>query len=184
MPLSKMNNTSREEIYFRHLDYVGYRRDDDLWDIEGHFKDLRSCDTPCLDRPAHTIFAGEPFHEMYIRLTVDDELFIKEIEINIENAPYKQCPLTEVIYQKLIGLQIKPGFSKDIHRQIQIKQGCTHLFELIIGTAQAAFQTIYPIRMMKYARGLKPEPIDTCLAWDSSGEMVKTQWPQYYQEKE
>ena len=27
----------REEIYFRHVDYVGYRRTDDLWDIEGRF---------------------------------------------------------------------------------------------------------------------------------------------------
>ena len=38
--------------------------------------------------------------------------------------------------------------------------------------------------MMKYCRGVKPDPLDTCLAWDSSGEMVKNQWRDYYRPPE
>ena len=49
-----------------------------------------------------------------------------------------------------------------------------------MGTAAAAFQTVAQVRYFKYVRGTKPDMIDTCLAWDSSGPVVKREWPQYY----
>ena len=87
MPLS-VPEAGREEVYFRHIDYTGFRREGVLWDIEGHLKDLRTSDFPCVDRGGF-IRAGEPFHEMRLRLTVDDDLKIHGIEAVVENAPSK-----------------------------------------------------------------------------------------------
>ncbi|MCQ2914626.1 MAG: DUF2889 domain-containing protein [Alphaproteobacteria bacterium] len=178
MPLSEPTH-EREEIYFRHVNYTGYRRDDDLWEIEGHFVDRRPYDYPCVDRGGF-IRAGETFHEMTLRLTVNDDLFIKDIELHIEKFPYKQCPLAEAVYKKIIGMQIVPGFNKEVRRQIPATLGCVHIYELLLGTANCAFQTLAQVRFMKYCRGTQPDPLNTCLAWDSNGPMVKREWPDFY----
>lgn len=181
MPLSPPVK-GREEIYFRHIDYVGYRREDIYWDIEGRMRDMRTSDFPCIDRGGF-IRAGDTFHEMLLRLTIDDDMVIHGLEVNISKYPYKVCPCAEEIFKKVIGLKIEGGFSKELRRRIPVKLGCTHMFSLLIGAAAAAFQTISQVRMMKYCRGTKPDQIDTCLAWDSSGEVVKREWPDYYQPK-
>ena len=176
-------DSEREELYFRHIDYVGYRRADGLWDIDGRFLDRRTVDCPCVDRGG-MIPAGETFHEMLLRLTVDDDMVIRGLAVKINKHPYRQCPAAEAAFKNAEGLQIGPGFSKELHRRVPEKLACTHLFSLLIGAAGAAFQTLAQVRMMKYCRGVKPDPLDTCLAWDSSGEMVKREWPDFYREKE
>ena len=176
-------STEREELYFRHIDYIGYRRTDGLWDIEGHFQDRRTVDCPCMDRGG-MIEAGETFHEMFLTLTIDDEMVIRGLDVRIEKYPYKKCPAAEAVFKNAEGLQIGAGFSKELRRRIPLKKGCTHLFSLLVGAASAAFQTMAQVRMMKYCRGVRPDPLDTCLAWDSSGEMVKREWPDFYQQKE
>ena len=176
-------NNEREELYFRHTDYVGYRRTDGLWDIEGHFRDRRTVDCPCIDRGG-MIAAGETFHEMKLILTIDDDMVIRGLDVKIEKYPYKQCPVAEAVFKNAVGLRICAGFSKELRRRIPQKQACTHLFSLLIGAANSAFQTMAQVRMMKYCRGVRPDPLDTCLAWDSSGEMVKREWPDFYCRKD
>ena len=178
---SPSTDNEREAFYFRHVDYAGYRRVDGLWDIEGHFVDRRTTDCPCVDRGG-TIRAGEAFHEMFLTLTVDDDLFIRELKVKIDKHPYKQCPLAQSVFRNATGLQISAGFSKELRRRIPKKLACTHLFSLLIGAAAAAFQTLAQVRMMKYCRGVRPDALDTCLAWDASGEMVKREWPDFYRE--
>ncbi len=169
----------REEIYFRHIDYTGYRRADSLWDIEGHFSDRRTMDCPCIDRGG-VIRAGETFHEMFLTLTIDDDMVVRGLTVRIDKYPYKQCPCAQAAFKNVEGLRITAGFSKELRRRVPVKTGCTHMFSLLIGAAQAAFQTVAQVRMMKYCRGVTPDALDTCLAWDASGEMVKREWPDFY----
>lgn len=178
MPLSPPED-GREEVYFRRMAYAGYRREGVLWDIEGRLRDTRTADFPCIDRGGF-IRAGEPFHEMALRLTVDDDLVIHGAEAVVENAPFRICPCTERIFREIVGLKIEPGFFKEARKRIPVKLGCTHLFDLLLGTAAAAFQTVGQVRYFKYCRGTKPDMIDTCFAWDSAGEVVRREWPAYY----
>lgn len=177
--VSPSTEIEREELYFRHIDYVGYRRSDGLWDIEGRFRDRRTVDCPCVDRGG-MIPAGETFHEMTLVMTVDDNMVVRGLDVKIEKHPYRQCPAAEAVFKNAEGLQITAGFSKELRRRIPRKSACTHLFSLVVGAAGAAFQTMAQVRMMKYCRGVKPDPLDTCLAWDASGEMVKREWPDFY----
>lgn len=177
MPLSAP--VEREEVYFRHTVCTGYRRDDGLWDIDARFVDRRPFDYPCFDRGG-MVPAGESFHDLLLRLTVDDDLTVCRLEVKLDKFPYKQCPCAEAAFKAVVGLKICAGFSKEVHRAIPAKSGCAHLFGLLVEAAGAAFQAVSQVRLMKYCRGVKPDPLDSCVAWDSAGEMVKRQWPDWY----
>jgi hypothetical protein len=62
----------RELMHHRKIECFGYRREDGLWDIEGHLVDTKTHDIPNLDRGG--VKAGEPLHEMWLRLTLDIDL--------------------------------------------------------------------------------------------------------------
>ena len=66
---------TRERIHLRSITVEGYKRADGLWDIEGHLTDSKSFDFTVSDgmRPK-----GTPIHEMWLRITVDDMLHIKD----------------------------------------------------------------------------------------------------------
>ena len=73
MPLS--TPVPRQMLHRRVVQCTGYRREDGLWDIEGHMVDTKTYSVPNEDRGG-VIQAGEPLHEMWIRLTVDEESFV------------------------------------------------------------------------------------------------------------
>ncbi len=76
MPLSEPN--AREHIHTRDISCRGYRREDGLWDIEGHLVDTK---TYAFDnRFRGEVAPGMPVHEMWLRVTVDDDLRIKDVE--------------------------------------------------------------------------------------------------------
>ena len=84
MPLSVP--VEREEVYFRHTFCTGYRRDDGLWDIDARFVDRRPFDYPCFDRGG-MVPAGESFHDLQLRLTVDDDLTVRGLEVKLDKFP-------------------------------------------------------------------------------------------------
>ena len=59
-----------------HIECRGFRRADGLWDIEGHLTDTKTYDFDTQFRG--TVASGAPVHEMWLRLTVDDDLVIRE----------------------------------------------------------------------------------------------------------
>ena len=65
----------RQLIHDRRVTCQGFLRDDGLWDIEGRLVDVKSYAFPNRDRGGE-IPAGQPIHEMLIRLTLDDQYVI------------------------------------------------------------------------------------------------------------
>lgn len=71
----------RERIHTRKVAYVGYKREDGLWDIEGELKDTK--DHP-MTLPDGTVIPPEAaIHAMAIRVTVDDTMTVKDISTSI-----------------------------------------------------------------------------------------------------
>lgn len=174
----KTFETQPEEIFFRKIEYTGYRLEGVLWQVKARLKDVRTSDFPCIDRGGF-IRAGEAFHEMSLSLIFNDDLVIQDIQVRIENAPFSICPCTEKFFSSLVGAKIEKGFYRQARLLLPIKKTCVHLFDLLMGAATVAFQTVEPMRYFKYMRGTKPETIDGCYAWDASGPVVKREWPQY-----
>ncbi|HAI33059.1 MAG TPA: hypothetical protein DCM48_26695, partial [Thalassospira sp.] len=110
MPLSRP--AEREHIHTRTVTCQGFRRKDGLWDIEGHITDVKTYGFSNHDRGE--IPAGEPVHGMWIRVTIGDDLVIREVEAVTDYAPFSACDAIASNYEKLVGLKLGPGLRKQI----------------------------------------------------------------------
>src|SRR5215470_365072 len=137
MPLSAP--APREHLHTRQVECRGYLRADGLWDVEGHMTDVKTYSFPSDERG--TVEAGTPVHDMWIRITLDDDLVIRAIEAVTDGSPYRMCPAITPNFQRLVGLAIKPGFLPKVKQLLGGVEGCTHLVELMGPIATTAFQT-------------------------------------------
>jgi len=69
---------ARSPLHTREISFNGYARDDGLWDIEGHLKDTKS---HLFTTGSRTWTPGEAIHDMWIRLTLDTQFIIQDIEV-------------------------------------------------------------------------------------------------------
>ncbi len=110
MPLSAP--AARAPIHTRKVTCEGFRRTDGMWDIEGHITDVKSY-------PFHTeerghMEPGDPIHQMWMRLTVDDQLTVHAVEAVTEHSPYRACPSITPRFQALVGLRVAPGWTRAV----------------------------------------------------------------------
>ncbi|MBC2705845.1 DUF2889 domain-containing protein [Desulfobacula sp.] len=76
-------------------------------------------------------------HHMDVKLMVTpDPLMIEDAEGKMIHVPMPECSSTLDTIEKLKGLEIKSGFSKNIRDIMGGKKGCTHLCQLIIVMGQ------------------------------------------------
>src|SRR6478752_4164983 len=130
----------REPIHARAVEIRGYKRADGLYDIEGHLVDTKPFDFKLAAgmRPA-----GEAIHGMWLRITVDRELRIVDAAASMDAVPYAgDCDRIAPDYKKLIGVAIRPGYTKRLKDLFGTVRGCTHVTELAGALATAAFQTM------------------------------------------
>jgi hypothetical protein len=200
MPLSEP--AERERLHTRAIEINGYRRTDGHYDIEAHLTDVKSYGQTNYDRGF--IAPGEPVHDMWLRLTVDEKMHIHAVEAVSDKTPYVMCPAAAPNFTRLVGMRIKAGFLREATHAVGGTVGCTHLRELLQQMATTAFQTINPAKAQRElaAEGV-PEGtmapgsdaldkritekwgggnkiLNTCLAYDEKGPLVKRRWPQLY----
>lgn len=183
MPLSEP--AAREHRHTRRLDMRGYRREDGLWDIEGHMTDTKTYQFENEHRG--TVTPGTALHDMWIRLTLDDALLVHDIEVTLDKGPLAICPAIAPNFAVLKGLRIAPGWYLKVKKLLGGVNGCVHLTEMLGPMATVAFQTIGPSRVKSpdgvpfgEAKGKRPQRIDSCHALASDGEVVKKRWPEFY----
>ncbi len=171
--------TERVTMHAREVVCRGYRRADGLWDIEARVTDRKGY---AVHNDHRTVEPGTPFHDMALRVTLDDSLLIHAIEACIDSGPHRICPAVTPNFQRLVGLRIATGFGPELRRLVGGVHGCTHLGELFGPLATAAIQTIHPLR-----RGFsgadpaaRPAPIDTCHALAATGAVVAKYWPRFH----
>jgi hypothetical protein len=178
MPLSQP--VAREPYHERQVSCRGYRRSDGLWDIEGHLVDTKS--HPFENYFRGKIEPGTPIHEMWLRITIDDDMLIHEAQATSENFPFQACPEAAPGFAALKGVRIGPGWRRRVQELLGRTGSCTHLVELLGPLATTAYQTIYPVRAKRRAEATtkKPALVDSCHAMRSDGEAVKRLWPAFY----
>ncbi|MEE9396598.1 MAG: DUF2889 domain-containing protein [Methylococcales bacterium] len=179
MPLS--TSIKREPMHHREINCYSYLREDGLWDIEGHLVDTKSYKFDNHDRG--TIEPGTPLHEMWLRLTLDDEFMIHDVEAVTDWGPFNICPAIVDNYKKLIGLQIKSGWRRSVQKAVGGVNGCTHLVDLLTPIAITAFQTIYPLKTKELNNTEiieKPSLLSTCHAYATDSPVVERLWPKHF----
>ena len=135
MPLSSA--APRRKSHTRRVICEGFRRDDGQLDIEGHITDVKTYEIP--NKFRNGIPAGEPIHDMSIRLTVDEDLTILAVEAVTDAGPFQICPNITVNFQRLKGIKIGPGWRKRVLAALGGVEGCTHLVELLWTMATTAY---------------------------------------------
>lgn len=130
----------RIPIHRRGIETQGYLREDGLWDIEGCLRDFKGYAFENEDRGV--IEPDEPLHDMFLRLTVNDDYEIVAVHAETRSAPFRLCPNITENYQKLVGLRIQAGFSREARRLVGGVMGCTHISEILRILTTVAMQTI------------------------------------------
>ena len=113
---------SRDPIHHRRIDCRGYRRADGLWDIEGHLTDTKTY--PFVKSFRGELEPGEPVHDMWLRLTLDDELTVVAAQAATVAGPFAICPAITPGFAKLEGLRIGPGWRRAVQARLGGVHGC------------------------------------------------------------
>jgi len=131
---------AREALHARSIEIRGYAREDGLFDIEGHLVDTKPRD---FQLASGTRAAGEPVHDMWLRITIDSTLTIVDAAAAMDAMPFvDHCGAIVPAYRKLVGLAIRPGYHNRLKELLGGVRGCTHVTELAGSLATAAFQTL------------------------------------------
>lgn len=174
--------SERNLIHNRSISLTGYARDDGLWDIEAHMVDTRT-QSVTYPRFGASRQAGQPLHEMKIRVTIDDDMLIHDAAAVTIHAPFDVCSIPPKLFPKLKGLSLKEGWRKRVSGIIGGTGGCTHLFGLIANVAAVAYQTVSSSE--EYVEELerdesRPFFINTCHAYNESGPVIEKLYPNYF----
>lgn len=122
----------------RAIHVEAFVRDDGLWELDAHLTDTKPFD---LSLPSGKLPAGAALHSLWLRLTLDRQFTIVEVEANSEAVPYQgYCNTINPAYETLVGLSLVKGFRHTLKERIGGALGCTHLTELAQILPTAALQ--------------------------------------------
>ena len=165
----------------------GYERPDGQWEVDGRLLDVKP-DT-IENWGQGMIPAGQPIHDMHLRLSVDASMTITSSEAAMDYHPWAICPAITPNFGQLTGLAIKPGFTQRVAALLGGVNGCTHLGSLIGPVATTMMQTMVRARIKRSneARATgqpRPRPhfLNTCHSWATDSPIVKREFPEFYKE--
>ena len=180
MPLP-VTDVERELAHTRKARYEGYKRADGLWDIEAHLTDVKSHDQHMKSGVRR---AGQPIHEMWLRVTIDRHLNVLDAVASSDAVPYPNgCEHIAPAYKRLIGLNLAKDFRKKTRALFGGVKGCTHITELLDGLPTAAIQTFAGEVKEEREDGRKPFQLDQCHALDTHSDTVKRWYPKWYKKE-
>ena len=179
----------RRHMHTRKISCEGYQREDGLWDIEARIVDTKTFAYRDLYRGPRE--PGEPVHDMALRLTIDDDMVVRDIEVATLSAFHPLCFGVAPAFKGLIGKTIGAGWQRAVQACVGGVKGCTHLRELLLPAATVAFQTRAnrpedgqpaPPSDPNY-KTERPHFVDGCKTWATDGEIVAKFYPRFHREK-
>ncbi|MDE2380360.1 DUF2889 domain-containing protein [Bradyrhizobium sp.] len=172
-------------MHRRTVECDGYLRTDGLWEVEARLVDTKPFATH--DRFRGALGAGEPVHDIGLRLAIDDRLTIREAEATMRATPYPTCIEVQPILQRLVGEQIGKGWRDVLRTRIGRLETCTHLMELLGPAVTTLFQAMSYGKTpegrdshdQQRAAGERPFFINGCYSWRTDGPIVAELFPQF-----
>ncbi len=153
-------------------------RDDGLIDLEAQLTDLKDIDYP-LSSGLRKV--GEPVHDLFIRVTVDREFTIVDVEASADWVPYPgACQRITPAYRQLIGLNLVRGFRRTVGEMFADVRGCSHLTELLLSLPTMAIQTLATFLRDNDQANEKPFQLDRCHALETTTDTVMRFYPRWY----
>jgi Protein of unknown function (DUF2889) len=161
-----------------------FARGDGLWEVDAQLTDVRTREAklPSGSRPA-----GDPIHDMLLRLVVDERFNIVEAGAETLAMPYPEsCNDYGDAYARLVGLNLMRRFRHGVKQRLGGVLGCTHITELTqdlpTAVVQAFAGTVIDTRGEADAAE-QPFQIDRCHALRADGEAVRIHYPRWYRQR-
>lgn len=170
--------SKKEKIHTRAITVNSYEMGDGTIQIEGVLTDERFF--PSLYYSRNQYIDPGIVHRMTVRLDIAlPDLEIREARAVMNEVPIESCREIETFVQKLVGLKIKPGFTKKVRGLLGGVEGCLHLTNLILTMGSAAVQGFwaYYSRRREGAKGVQapgfdPDLLkDSCWMWREEGPL-------------
>jgi len=176
------HEVTRDELHHRRIDMGGYRRSDGRFELEGRVIDRKTADfSPASGN--RLVPAGQAIHDMGVRLVFDARMEVVSVATFTSAAPYGECPGGGASLQSLVGLRMSSGWSREVNSRLERADTCTHLRELLIPMASAAFQSLSANRNGNPDRldaSGRPVKIDSCYAYSAARDLVRKRWPEFH----
>ena len=174
---------ARQLVHRRAIDIAVYLRDDALWEIDARLTDVKTRDTPLVTgvRPA-----GEPIHDLLLRLVVDQRGSVVAAGAQSDRVPYPgECDDHGDDFDRLVGLNLLRGFRAAVDARMGGVRGCTHLTELSRNLPTALVQA-FAGRVLdtKGTDDVRPFQLDRCRALRIDGPAVRTYYPRWYRPRD
>ena len=173
-------SVARQPLHRRAVQVEAFGRDDGLFDLEARLTDTTPFPIALLSGRRD---AGDPVHDMFLRVTIDAQFTIVGVEADPARVPNPGvCEAVAPKYERLVGLNLLRGFRKQVQARLGRIEGCTHLSELTSVLPTAALQSIaHVVRPVDDSRATEPPFfIGQCHAYDRSGEVVRRHYPQWF----
>jgi len=166
-------------VHSRTFDFKTYPLDEERVIVTGTLKDERFL--PFYDVSGHAAKEGV-IHEMILYLLIGGmPLMILDADAEMPHVPRPRCTETRESIRKIVGLEIKSGFSEKVHKLIGNVEGCAHLTHLLVVMVQAALHGYWAHKMSK------PHPVpgslneiegldylvNTCRLWKEDGPILQ-----------
>ncbi|MFZ6718955.1 DUF2889 domain-containing protein [Undibacterium sp. Ji49W] len=183
MPLSPSTNR-RALNHTRTIQIEAFARDDGLWDLDARITDYKPRD---ITLASGTRPNGAALHDLSLRLTIDLQLNVVDVEAASDAVPYPgYCEAIVPDYKKLIGLNLLRQFRQGVKERLSGIHGCTHLTEMaqILPTAavQAFAGDVIDTRdgaTDDAQQSEQPFQLDRCHALRTDGPAVVKYYPRW-----
>lgn len=174
---------SRQLKHTRRFDVQVFSRGDGHWEVDAVLTDVKTRDAPLA---GSVRLAGQPIHDMLLRIVVDEQFNILESGAHTRAMPYPgQCDDFGDVYGRLQGLNLLKDFRRQVLQRLGGVVGCTHLTELsqVLPTAvvQAFAGEVIDTRGDNPS-SQQPFQIDRCHALRADGPAVRTHYPRWYRQ--
>ncbi len=183
MPLS--SPAARSPSHRRTVIYQSYRRSDGLWDIEAELRDEKA--EPFHDMERGLLQPGTPIHDMAARVTIDGNMVVCAVEVDMRATPFSLCGDSAGACQSLVGAKLGERWRQTLNQHLGGAKGCTHLREVLFGVATVAMQTLWAHSREKALlageepeQGERPRFLGSCYSWAVNRSVVARYLPQFY----
>jgi len=171
----------RQLKHSRRIDVQIFARGNGLWEVDAVITDVKTRDA---DLANGVRKAGEPIHDMLLRLVIDEAFNVLEAGSQTRAMPYPgECDNHGNAYAGLAGLNLMKGFRRAVHERLGGVAGCTHLTELTQVLPTAVVQAFAGDVINTRGDGLdaeQPFQLDRCHALRTDGNAVRTYYPRWY----
>lgn len=175
------SDPSRKLQHRRRIDVEVFSRDDGLWEVDARLTDTKTRDARLGGgvRPA-----GEPIHDLLLRLVIDERFNVVEAGSDTRAMPYPgSCDDLGDAYGRLVGLNLMHDFRRAVRHRLGGIEGCTHLTEMSQTLPTAVVQAFAGIVIDTRGNGSeRPFQIDRCRALRADGAAVREHYPRWFRQ--